>query len=599
MALKIFGFSLGKEEQVKDEIVAGETSYSQLSLHVSSSFANQQLIVDDNMMKSFGHVPIYREMALSAEIDFAVDEIVNSIVATDSEDDILEVEIDHNAFGKSQLIQNKILKEWKYLYNVMDISTQMQEWIRNWYIDGLLYLYLVYDKNKKSIVGCIQLESTKIKHVIEDSGEEYYIYITDNKKQSSFGIYQEKLNGYKILKDSIIFIDSGIYRYISGNNIPVSMLHKAIKPFNQLKLLEDSSVVYRVVRAPEKRAFYIGVGDMPDHKARGYIAEIQQSYRKKMTYNSASGTFSTQNDLQTMMEDYWLPRRDDGKNTEIQVLPGASNVADVTDIEYFKQKLYRSLNIPMSRFVSESTAASVFGRSSETNREEIKFDSFINKLRTRLNVVFHQALMSQCVLSGICTKEEYKESQYFIRFKYNKIGYFSELKKMEIWNERFNMVSTISGIKENFIPDMWIYREVMNLTDQEIVEIKTMLKQQQEELASASGENSDDGGGEEPMGDEQPSDEASGDFFDTSAFGDEAAQEDGQESSGISAMIKDIMSLKDIPDDEKSDFISNLISIKTKSSDSKKSKSKIASLINKSSSSLSDETVKTISDLIR
>jgi hypothetical protein len=170
---------------------------------------------------------------------------------------------------------------------------------------------------------------------------------------------------------------------------------------------------------------------------------------------------------------------------------------------------------------------------------------------------------------------------------------------MEIWNERFNMVSTISGIKENFIPDMWIYREVMNLTDQEIVEIKTMLKQQQEELASASGENSDDGGGEEPMGDEQPSDEASGDFFDTSAFDDDATQEDGQESSGISAMIKDIMSLKDIPDDEKSDFISNLISIKTKSSDSKKSKSKIASLINKSSSSLSDETVKTISDLIR
>ena len=595
MALKIFGFTLGKEEQkINDEIVDAQTGYGQLSLHVSSSFANQQLIVDDNLMKSFGHINVYREMATSAEIDFAVDEIVNSIVATDSEEDILEVEIDHRAFGKSELVRNKIVKEWKYLYNVMDLNTQLHEWIRTWYIDGLIYLYLVYDKKQKSIVNCIQLESSKIKHVIEDSGEEYYLYITDNKKQSSFGVYQEKLNGYKILKDSIIFIDSGIYRYIAGNNIPVSMLHKAIKPFNQLKLLEDSSVVYRVVRAPEKRAFYIGVGDMPDHKARGYIAEIQQSYRKKMTYNSASGTFSTQNDLQTMMEDYWLPRRDDGKNTEIQILPGASNVADVTDIEYFKQKLYRSLNIPMSRFVSESTAATVFGRSSETNREEIKFDSFINKLRSRLNEIFHQALMSQCVLAGICTKEEYLESKYFIRFKYNKVSYFTELKKMEIWTERFNMVSTISGIKEGFIPNMWIYKEILNLSDDEIIQIKKMLAVEKAEMSEFNpDENSAESDNMSPS-EENPE---NSDFFDTSAFADAETGEDSEESKNISSMIKDIMSLNDIPDEEKTDFISNLI----KANNGKVTrdvKASIASLINKNSDKMTDSSIQTISKLI-
>lgn len=595
MALKIFGFTLGKEEQkINDEIVDAQTGYGQLSLHVSSSFANQQLIVDDNLMKSFGHINVYREMATSAEIDFAVDEIVNSIVATDSEEDILEVEIDHRAFGKSELVRNKIVKEWKYLYNVVDLNTQLHEWIRTWYIDGLIYLYLVYDKKQKSIVNCIQLESSKIKHVIEDSGEEYYLYITDNKKQSSFGVYQEKLNGYKILKDSIIFIDSGIYRYISGNNIPVSMLHKAIKPFNQLKLLEDSSVVYRVVRAPEKRAFYIGVGDMPDHKARGYIAEIQQSYRKKMTYNSASGTFSTQNDLQTMMEDYWLPRRDDGKNTEIQILPGASNVADVTDIEYFKQKLYRSLNIPMSRFVSESTAATVFGRSSETNREEIKFDSFINKLRSRLNEIFHQALMSQCVLAGICTKEEYLESKYFIRFKYNKVSYFTELKKMEIWTERFNMVSTISGIKEGFIPNMWIYKEILNLSDDEIIQIKKMLAVEKAEMSES---NPDENSAESDNMSQSEENPENSDFFDTSAFADAETGEDSEESKNISSMIKDIMSLNDIPDEEKTDFISNLI----KANNGKVTrdvKASIASLINKNSDKMTDSSIQTISKLI-
>lgn len=595
MALKIFGFTLGKEEQkINDEIVDAQTGYGQLSLHVSSSFANQQLIVDDNLMKSFGHINVYREMATSAEIDFAVDEIVNSIVATDSEEDILEVEIDHRAFGKSELVRNKIEKEWKYLYNVVDLNTQLHEWIRTWYIDGLIYLYLVYDKKQKSIVNCIQLESSKIKHVIEDSGEEYYLYVTDNKKQSSFGVYQEKLNGYKILKDSIIFIDSGIYRYISGNNIPVSMLHKAIKPFNQLKLLEDSSVVYRVVRAPEKRAFYIGVGDMPDHKARGYIAEIQQSYRKKMTYNSASGTFSTQNDLQTMMEDYWLPRRDDGKNTEIQILPGASNVADVTDIEYFKQKLYRSLNIPMSRFVSESTAATVFGRSSETNREEIKFDSFINKLRSRLNEIFHQALMSQCVLAGICTKEEYLESKYFIRFKYNKVSYFTELKKMEIWTERFNMVSTISGIKEGFIPNMWIYKEILNLSDDEIIQIKKMLAVEKAEMSES---NPDENSAESDNMSQSEENPENSDFFDTSAFADAETGEDSEESKNISSMIKDIMSLNDIPDEEKTDFISNLI----KANNGKVTrdvKASIASLINKNSDKMTDSSIQTISKLI-
>lgn len=595
MALKIFGFTLGKEEQkINDEIVDAQTGYGQLSLHVSSSFANQQLIVDDNLMESFGHINVYREMATSAEIDFAVDEIVNSIVATDSEEDILEVEIDHRAFGKSELVINKVVKEWKYLYNVMDLNTQLHEWIRTWYIDGLIYLYLVYDKKQKSIVNCIQLESSKIKHVIEDSGEEYYLYITDNKKQSSFGVYQEKLNGYKILKDSIIFIDSGIYRYISGNNIPVSMLHKAIKPFNQLKLLEDSSVVYRVVRAPEKRAFYIGVGDMPDHKARGYIAEIQQSYRKKMTYNSASGTFSTQNDLQTMMEDYWLPRRDDGKNTEIQILPGASNVADVTDIEYFKQKLYRSLNIPMSRFVSESTAATVFGRSSETNREEIKFDSFINKLRSRLNEIFHQALMSQCVLAGICTREEYLESKYFIRFKYNKVSYFTELKKMEIWTERFNMVSTISGIKEGFIPNMWIYKEILNLSDDEIIQIKKMLAVEKAEMAEPSSDEGETESDDMSQSEENPE---NSDFFDTSAFADAETGEDSEESKNISSMIKDIMSLNDIPDEEKTEFISNLIKANNGKA-SRDVKASIASLINKNSDKMTDSSIQTISKLI-
>lgn len=595
MALKIFGFTLGKEEQkINDEIVDAQTGYGQLSLHVSSSFANQQLIVDDNLMKSFGHISVYREMATSAEIDFAVDEIVNSIVATDSEEDILEIEIDHRAFGKSELVRNKIANEWKYLYNVMDLNTQLHEWIRTWYIDGLIYLYLVYDKKQKSIVNCIQLESSKIKHVIDDSGEEYYLYITDNKKQSSFGVYQEKLNGYKILKDSIIFIDSGIYRYIGGNNIPVSMLHKAIKPFNQLKLLEDSSVVYRVVRAPEKRAFYIGVGDMPDHKARGYIAEIQQSYRKKMTYNSASGTFSTQNDLQTMMEDYWLPRRDDGKNTEIQILPGASNVADVTDIEYFKQKLYRSLNIPMSRFVSESTAATVFGRSSETNREEIKFDSFINKLRSRLNEIFHQALMSQCVLSGICTKEEYFESKYFIRFKYNKVSYFTELKKMEIWTERFNMVSTISGIKEGFIPNMWIYKEILNLSDDEIIQIKKMLAVEKAEMAEST---SDEDGTEPDNMDHTGENPENSDFFDTSAFADAETGEDSDDSKNISSMIKDIMSLNDIPEEDKTEFISNLIKANSGKA-SRDVKANIASLINKNSDKMSDSSIQTISKLI-
>lgn len=597
----IFGFTINRKEREKDRVeLSVDNSSTSMSLHVTSSFANQQLIVDDNMISNFGHIKIYRDMANSAEIDLAVDEIVNSIVAVDTEEDILRMSIDDETFGKSELVHKKILKEWQYLYNIMDADLNLHDWLRSWYIESVLYLYLVLSEDKKSIVNVVMLDSTKLKHIIEsDTGKEYFLYMVGSKTTNSYGVYSESQKGFKIERDAIVSVDSGVYRYVGDRKIPVSMLHKAIKPFNQLKLLEDSSVVYRVVRAPEKRAFYIGVGDMPDHKARGYISDIMQSYRRKATYDSSSGTFSTGNDLQTMMEDYWLPRRDDGKNTEIQVLPGASNVADVTDIEYFKQKLFRSLNIPMSRFVSENSAASMFGRSTETNREEIKFDSFINKIRLRFSDVFLEILMRQCHLSGTVSVEDFEKNKYGIRFEYNKVNYFSELKKMEILTERMNLVSTISGVKEGFIPNDWIYREVLMLNDQEVDEIKEMLAKEKQ-LSDAQNSSSDDS---DASSEDSEDSGAGGDFYDTSAFdqgGEEQTkdteQEEQENSSNISSLIKNITALNDIEADEKTNFISNLIQIKSTSNAS--TKAGIASFINKNFSKISDSDIKTIASLI-
>lgn len=440
----------------------------------------------------------YREMSLHPEVEKAVDDICQESIVTDSED-IVKVNMDRLTDLPNN-VKKAISEEFGNILQMLDFNNQGYEIFKRWYVDGRLYYQAVIDKNntKDGLQELRYIDPRKIKKVKEtkkkkvgngqsqatvtETGNEYYVYNEKGFQASSSavagGLNQQATTGIKIAKDSILFCTSGILD--KSNTLVLSHLHKAIKPLNNLRSLEDATVIYRIARAPERRIFYIDVGNLPKMKAEQYLRDMMARHKNKVVYDSATGELRDDRKFMTMLEDYWLPRREGNRGTEITTLAGGQNLGEMTDVEYFQKKLYESLNVPVSRLQSDN--AFNMGRQSEITRDEVKFSKLVDRLRGRFNHLFLKALEKQLVLKGIVTQEDWAEISPFVKFVYARDNFFAELKDAEILRERMTTLEQMmqSQIVGKYYSHKWIRTNILKQTDEEIEqqdkEIKSELK---------------------------------------------------------------------------------------------------------------------------
>ena len=417
---------------------------------------SMQFDIDPDIVSEQALITRYREISMVPEVDFAIDDIINAMAATD-ENDVVEINLDDLDY--SVQLKNKITEEFDYILNLLDFNMNAYEIIRRWYVDGRLYYQVVVDENTYKDEGVAKLtyidprlikkvrvvKKSKDEHTGVDvyaDKDEYYLF-----SESGFGtninntMSQTVDQGVRVSKESIGFIHSGLFN--PSNTVILSYLHKAIRPLNQLKNLEDASIIYRLSRAPERRIFYIDVGNLPPAKAEQVLQRQMQQYRSKMVYDTVTGSVRADPKQMTMIEDYWLPRRGDGKSTEITTLPGGQNLGEMDEINYFLQKLYKALNVPASRL--DPQAGFNFGRVTEINRDEVKFMKFIGRLRKRFSNIFLELLKRQLALKNILNPEEFENIRHLISFDFKTDSIFEESKQNEILTGRFTLLQMVDG----------------------------------------------------------------------------------------------------------------------------------------------------------
>lgn len=438
----------------------------------------------------------YREMSLHPEVEKAVDDICQEAIVDDG-DQIVKINLDKIP-ALSPNIKQVITDEFSTILQMLDFNNQGYELFKRWYVDGRLYFQAVIDKNntREGLQELRYIDPRKIKKVKEtkkkkvgppqaqatvtEVGSEYFIYNEKgfNTTGSSVPGTQTAATGVKIAKDSIIHCTSGILD--KSNTLVLSHIHKAIKPLNNLRSLEDATVIYRIARAPERRIFYIDVGNLPKMKAEQYLRDMMVRHKNKVVYDSNTGEIRDDRKFMTMLEDFWLPRREGGKGTEITTLPGGQNLGEMTDVEYFQKKMYESLNVPTSRLQSDN--AFNMGRASEITRDEVKFSKLIDRLRKRFNHVFTKALEKQLVLKGIITQDDWKDIAPYVQFTYARDNFFAELKEAEILRERMTTLEQMmsSQIVGKYYSHKWVRKTILKQTDEDIQEndkeIKSELK---------------------------------------------------------------------------------------------------------------------------
>ena len=424
----------------------------------------------------------YRNVAMQPECDAAIEDIVNESIVAD--EDSAPVELNMDGLDQSDKIKDMIKEEFEYIVKMLNMNWQGHDIFRRWYIDGRLYFHKIIDeKNPKGgIIELRNIDPTKIRKIREVKEErdpvtgtkmikgvkEYYLFQNNAMSKSSQGL--------KISKDAICYVTSGVLD--PSRKRVLSYLDKAMKTTNQLRMLEDSLVIYRLARAPERRIFYIDVGNLPKGKAEEYLRNIMTKYRNKLVYNASTGEMKDDRKHMSMLEDFWLPRREGGRGTEITTLPGGENLGQIDDIVYFQKKLYKSLNVPVNRLEQEAQFS--LGRSSEITRDELKFQKFINKLRKRFSMLFIDLLKTQLVLKGVVTEEEWNEMKQEINIDYQQDTHFSELKESELLRERLGTIREIDEYVGKYFSQEWIRKNVLRQTDDDIKEIDDQIAAEQE-----------------------------------------------------------------------------------------------------------------------
>ena len=492
---ELFGFRITRANQSKgsDAFTAPTTDDGTLDVVSGGGHYASILDFDGRDKNDLDLIRRYRDIAQQPECDSAIEDIVNEAIVSDERDASVSVSLDR--LDVSPKIKAKIREEFGEVLRLMDFNQKGHDIFRRWYVDGRLYYHKIIDTKqpRKGLKEIRYIDPRKIKKVRENKKElevktgvdvvtqvdDYYLF-NDKGFDSSTG----STSGLKITTDSITYCPSGLVDMHKGTVL--SHLNKAIKPVNQLRMIEDALVIYRISRAPERRIFYIDVGNLPKVKAESYLKDVMNRYRNKLVYDARTGEIRDDRNHMSMLEDFWLPRREGGRGTEITTLPGGSNLGEIDDITYFQKKLYRSLNVPVSR-LAEETGFSI-GRSDNITRDELKFTKFVQRLRKKFSILFADMLKTQLVLKGVIAVEEWDSFKEHIQFDFLQDGHFTELKNAEILRERLDMLGQIESYVGQYFSKEYVRKHVLRMSDEEIEEIENQIK--------------DESGGEDMGGDD-------------------------------------------------------------------------------------------------
>ena len=481
---ELFGFSFRRrEEQLKKSAPSpvAPTNEDGATSFIAGGYHGTYVDLDGNFKTEYDMVVKYRMMAMHPEVDSAIEDIIQEAIVTDQNDS--PVQIDLANLDVSDSVKEMIRTEFDYIKNLIGFDTKAHEMFRRWYIDGRLYYHKVIDlkRPQDGILELRYVDPQKIKKVRQinkipktadqfqslDYGkvDEYFIYNPKGLRNTSAN------SGIKIAKDAITYVTSGILD--TNKNIVLSYLHKAIKVLNQLMMIEDSLVIYRISRAPERRIFYIDVGNLPKVKAEQYLREVMSRYRNKLVYDANTGEIRDDRKYMSMLEDFWLPRREGGRGTEITTLPGGQNLGELTDIQYFQTKLYKALNVPAGRLDSESTFN--IGRSSEIMRDELKFTKFVGKLRKKFSEMFQDILKTQLILKGVITPEDWDDMKEHIQYDYLYDNHFTELKNIEMLNEKINLITAMEPFMGRYFSTEYVRTNILGQSEVEKRELDDQM----------------------------------------------------------------------------------------------------------------------------
>jgi hypothetical protein len=501
MAVKLFGFTLGKKDIVQVEkpeqasfALPTETIDDGAVTITQNAHYGTYVDLEGSVRNELELITRYREMANHPECDMAIDEIVNEAITHDVDGKVMDINLDN--LKQPETIKKKIIEEFNNIQKMLNFSNLADDLFKRWYIDGRIYYHVVVnDKDpKKGIQELRYIDPRKIRKVREiqkdrdsktgaqiiRSVAEYYVY---NDRGTTTQTFTAATNqGLRIAPEAVINVNSGLMD--AKNTFVISYLHKAIKALNQLRMIEDAVVIYRLSRAPERRIFYIDVGNLPKGKAEQYMKSIMTQYRNKLVYDANTGELRDERKHLSMLEDFWLPRREGGKGTEITTLPAGQNLGQMEDVQYFQKKLLQSLNVPISRLDPQVGAGIMgVGKTTEVTRDEVKFSKFIQRLRNKFSRIFDDALRIQLSLKGICTVEEWEDFKESIYYDYKKDNNFAEMREAEVLRERVLTATQLDPFIGRYYSSKWIKKNVLRMTEEEIIE---MEKEIEEEGESAS-----------------------------------------------------------------------------------------------------------------
>ena len=492
MAIKLFGFTIGNKDivQVQNPEQSSFTPPNQVLddgavTITQNAHYGTYVDLEGSVRNELELITRYREMANHPECDMAVTEIVNEAITHDEDGTVVDIVLDN--LKQPASIKKKIEEEFSNVLRMLNFSNLADDMFRRWYIDGRIYFHIVVDekKPKEGIQELRYIDPRKIRKIREikkardpktgaeiiQSMAEYYMFNDRGTVTQSYtaGVSQ----GLRIAPESVININSGLMD--AKNTFVISYLHKAIKGLNQLRMIEDAVVIYRLSRAPERRIFYIDVGNLPKGKAEQYMRDVMVKYRNKMVYDANTGELRDDRKHMSMLEDFWLPRREGGKGTEITTLPAGQNLGQMEDVQYFLKKLLQSLSVPYSRLEQQGGGMVGMGRTTEITRDELRFNKFIGRLRNKFSQLFDHALSTQLALKGICTREEWDKFKEDIFYDYKKDNNFTELKEAELLQQRLQLVTVIDPFVGKYYSQEWVKKNVLRLTDEQIEEMQKQI----------------------------------------------------------------------------------------------------------------------------
>ena len=499
---ELFGFSITRAKKQADPKQSFTTTQADDGTQTvaAGGYFGQYLDMEGTAKSEADLIRRYREVALHPECDMAIEDIVNEAIVANELKDAVRVNVTDLPYGKE--VRNKIEDEFKNVLRLLNFNTKGHDIFRRWYVDGRIYYHKIIDRNSpvKGITELKYIDPRKVKKIREirkkrpdgpvphglsvvDEFVEYFVYNEKGVSGSTSGA------GIKIAPDTIAFCPSGLID--QNKNMVLSYLHKAIKPVNQLRMIEDATVIYRIARAPERRIFKIDVGNLPKVKAEQYLRDVMARYRNKLVYDASTGEIRDDRNYMSMLEDFWLPSREGGRGTDITTLPGGQNLGEIADIEYFRAKLYRSLNVPASRL--EANQGFNLGRASEITRDELKFTKFVQRLRKKFTELFNDLLRTQLILKGIINEDDWYTVRDSINYDFLQDGHFAELKQTEMLRERLALANEMRDYIGKFFSVEYVRKNVLKQNEREIEDMDKQIKKEIDDgiIASPTAQSSD------------------------------------------------------------------------------------------------------------